>query len=337
MPAVDFSNLSADAAHRFRAVAELLHAHGKQMPARPKLLDVGGYPGTFAREFTFAYPRWQAMTLDQPKESIPNYTSGSGTNIPFPDESFDAVVSVDTFEHVPPRDRETFVAELCRVSTGLVLLAAPFHHDAVAAVERLLDATHRKVFETPHPWLHEHVSYGLPPLPMTLATWPTDFSVVDLRGSYDLQAWLTWQAMSLFRKLKGEVDRSWEAYDAACAAGPTPKVSAIPYRWVIVAQRGKRVRDFPGGVMPPPGVATETVELARLYCRMLEVTAGELDVKADAAASVFIEERLKQALYAAEVQIAQNQSRSSSTSDSLPRPGGEPAQRSSGFRRLFKR
>ncbi len=331
---MDFSSLSADTAHRFRAVAELLHEHGQQLPTRPKLLDVGGYPGTFAREFTTLYPRWQAITLDQPKENLPDYVSASGAKIPFPDASFDAVISVDTYEHIAPGERERFLQEICRVSGGIVVLAAPFHHEATAAVERILDLSHQKLFGLPHPWLHEHVQYGLPPLMKTVGGWPPGFGIVELRSSYDLQSWTSWQALSMFRKLKGDMDKAWNAFDSACAESMTPAVTRVPYRWIFVAKRGEKSIDVAAGRIPPPEAGQEVVELARLYSRMLEISAGEAVAKAESGGSIAVEERLKQAMQASEAQIAQLKAqiarqRKAPSSDSILRPGA--------FFRLFKR
>ncbi|MCC6548117.1 methyltransferase domain-containing protein [Candidatus Sumerlaeota bacterium] len=319
---MDFTTLSADAAHRFRAVAQLLHRHGQTISAtRPRLLDVGGYPGTFAREFTTAYPRWQAITLDQPKENLPQYVSASGSKIPFPDGSFDAVVSIDTFEHVPPAERELFLSELCRVSGGVVILAAPFHHDSVATVEQLLDTTHQKLFNVPHPWLHEHVQNGLPQLMKTIGAWPVNFGLVEVKQSYELQAWVTWQALSLFRKLKGEVDKSWQAFDAASAASPAPTPSSVPYRWILVGRRGEHTIDLPVSITAPAGTGQEVIELTRLYCRMMEVVAAETTSRAELGATLVVEERLKQAILATEQQLAQAKVRPrSASSDIVRRP-----------------
>lgn len=318
---MDFSSLSADAAHRFRAVAQLLHRHGQTISAtRPRLLDVGGYPGTFAREFTTAYPRWQAITLDQPKENLPQYISASGAKIPFPDGSFDAVVSIDTFEHVPPQERDLFLAELCRVSSGITILCAPFHHDSVAAVEKLLDACHQKIFNVPHPWLHEHVQNGLPQLMKTIGAWPANFGLLEVKQSYDLQAWATWQALSLFRKLKGEVDKVWQAFDAASAATMTPAISSVPYRWILVGRSGEHTIDLPATLMPAPSAGQEVIELTRLFCRMLELTASETTERAEAASTLAVEERLKQAIAATEAQLAATKTRPRSpSSDSVRR------------------
>ena len=300
---MEFSQLPADTAHRFRAVLEMVRLFLNEFGDRPRLLDVGGHPGTFAREFKSLFPRWDVKTLDRPQDQLPDYVSGSGAEMPFETGAFDVVVTIDTFEHIAGADRLKFVQELCRVSKNVVVLAAPFAHPAVATVERLLNSAHERFFLKPHPWLSEHVAFGLPSLEMTVATWPGSHGVVDVEGSYDLGAWTTWQSLQMLSKLRGEADNSFAAFDAAHASGPTPLVTEVPYRRLISARRGAPSRNFPGGFDPLPSAGTAAVELARLYCRILEFSAADLEQMASTSAPVMIDQRLKDALRASEQQI----------------------------------
>lgn len=301
---MDFSGLSADTAHRFRAVAEALHSFAEDFPAEPRVLDVGGYPGTFARHFKASYPRWKVTTLDRPEDNLPDYVHGTGAKIDFADKSFDAVTSIDTLEHIPPAERAAFLSELCRVSKSVVIVAAPFHHPATADVERLLDGLHRKIFNIPHPWLHEHVEHGLPDIHKTLAMLPKGYAVEDLQASYDLQSWLVWQALSLYRKLEGEIDNAWLGFDKVFATAPTPEITSVPYRYLIVARRGGRALNLSGGFTPEPDAGQEAVELARLFCRMMEVLSGKVGGEVTAVLPTrLVDERLKEALKAAESEI----------------------------------
>lgn len=309
---MDFSNLSADTAHRFHAVAEVLSAFDEQEgDTEPSLLDVGGYPGTFVRQFIAEFPAWNGLTIDQPKENLPNYQSGSGTHLPFEEKSFSAVISVDTFEHVPETDRLRFVAELCRVSRHLVVLAAPFHHHSTAAVERLLNDAHKNAFQQPHPWLVDHVQNGLPSLEQTVEQWPAEFHITDARCSYDLMGWTAWQAMSLFQKLRGELDEYWEAFDRAFAKAPTPYITSVPYRYLIVARRGPAGSESIGKVaMPPPEAGTEVVEMARFFCRLFGLLSGSGGGQDPTRMlSAIVDQRLREALMAQEREIASLQAR----------------------------
>ncbi|MBI1293145.1 methyltransferase domain-containing protein [bacterium] len=301
---MDVSTLPADTARRYRAVAELLLHHGKTIDhANPALLDVGGYPGTFARAFVASWPRWHATTLDQVADNLPDYVTGSGARIPFEDSSFSAVSSIDTLEHIPADKRADFLQELCRVSSDLVVLAAPFYHPSVAAAEKILAGAHEKAFRSPHPWLDEHVRFGLPQIDQVVAQWPASHAVVEVVSSYDLGEWVTWQALSLINKLRGETDNVWKGLDQAWAAVPAPPPISVPYRWVIVARRGGRPQDYRGVLSLPDELGQEHVETARFFGRMIEMMAGDSSRAAQNDGALILEDRLRAAIVANEQEI----------------------------------
>jgi hypothetical protein len=103
------------------------------------------------------------------------------------------VVSLDTLEHVPPSARPAFLSEARRVSTGAVVLSAPFDTPGVALAERALleFITARLSPDFPTAvWLQEHVSWGLPKLPNTLAGLGGGEWVSDALPSGYLPRWL---------------------------------------------------------------------------------------------------------------------------------------------------
>jgi ubiquinone/menaquinone biosynthesis C-methylase UbiE len=50
------------------------------------------------------------------------FLQGSALSIPWPDNSFDAIISSDVLEHIAPDDIPVLVQELHRVSRSLVIL-----------------------------------------------------------------------------------------------------------------------------------------------------------------------------------------------------------------------
>ncbi|TAJ07293.1 MAG: class I SAM-dependent methyltransferase [Nitrospirae bacterium] len=82
-------------------------------------------------------------------------------HLPFPDASFDAVIAVDMFEHLPASVRDRALREMARVARSSVVIAVPCGQRAMD-MEKRLDRYHRKRFGLSNRWLVEHWEHGLP-------------------------------------------------------------------------------------------------------------------------------------------------------------------------------
>lgn len=153
-------SLPFDQYQRYRIVADALKRFRED--GRPlRVLDVGGAEGIILRFL----PDDEVTILDQAEaEDVPGFVLGDATALPFSDEEFDVVVSVDTFEHIAPEDRETFLSELRRTARVAVLLAAPFDSEEVRGAEKAVNEFHRVVHGMENVWLSEHKEHGLPSL-----------------------------------------------------------------------------------------------------------------------------------------------------------------------------
>ena len=118
------------------------------------VLDVGGRAGLLERFVAF---RVIAVNLDGS-----GHLAGSGFALPFADGSFDAVVTLDTLEHMPREARLPFIRECCRVARQFVIVAAPFGSKGHAVLEARLYNLYQSRYGEPHAYLGEHVRYGLP-------------------------------------------------------------------------------------------------------------------------------------------------------------------------------
>jgi len=88
---------------------------------------------------------------------------GTATALPFPDASYDVVLSLEMMEHLPADVREPALREMLRVLRpgGRLVVTFP----AGATAERLdawLNAAYRRRHGRDHPWAVEHLENGLP-------------------------------------------------------------------------------------------------------------------------------------------------------------------------------
>ena|SRR2546425_3528135 len=91
--------------------------------------------------------------------------------LPFRDRSFDAVVCIDTLEHIPARDRAPLVREMLRVSRSQVIVVFPekqFFLPVLQAIAGFYARTH--LGPAMEKSLLEHLHYGLPTHEEVVAT-----------------------------------------------------------------------------------------------------------------------------------------------------------------------
>ncbi len=152
--------LPFDQHQRYKVVAEVLETLSEDStPLR--ILDVGGGDGVI---LSFL-PNEDVVILDQIEaEELPGFVKGDATALPFEDESFDYVTSIDVYEHIEPEFRGKYLSELRRVARKGVLLAAPFDSEGVRGAEELANEVHRVVHGQGNVWLKEHTENSLPDL-----------------------------------------------------------------------------------------------------------------------------------------------------------------------------
>lgn len=231
------SALPFDQHTRFAATREALCRLAPANGAR--ILDVGGFPGTFSRFLQERGGPWHVLTADVAPVGMRDYRILTPGPLPFADGEFDFVVSNDTLEHVPPPAREEFLLELQRCASRAVVVAAPCHHESTAAVERSLNDLHGDLFGAPHPWLVEHREYGLPAGSLLLSARQPGWNVTAVVGNAPLREWLQWQYAHLARQLREDFSPAAEALERACHLfnGPN-KGDALCYRLVVTLERG---------------------------------------------------------------------------------------------------
>ncbi|WP_217915152.1 class I SAM-dependent methyltransferase [Miltoncostaea marina] len=143
---------------RYAPVADLLLDGDGRLA--DSLLDVGSGSVGFACvggdqpfvgiDVDFWGPPAPAMV---PLRSVPG-------RLPFADRAFDTVISLDALEHVPPGEREGFVAEIARVAARRAVVVCPC--DEAAGIDELMRRMYARRGEEAPGWLWEHAEHGLP-------------------------------------------------------------------------------------------------------------------------------------------------------------------------------
>lgn len=199
--------LPFDQFQRYKSVQDIVSLIDKNRPLR--ILDVGGYPGLIS-EFL---PQEETYVLDIMHCDLPSYIQGDGTSLPFRDNSFDVVTSLDVYEHISAERRALFIDELSRVSRDLLILSAPFKDRDVELAEQLLYEYVVRVFGE-FPTLKEHLDYGLPDLDILLAQLKSKRLQVACFSSGHLYNWLTMMLIKHYvmavlnsEKIQREVDK----------------------------------------------------------------------------------------------------------------------------------
>lgn len=110
---------------RWRPVAEAMARHYRLKPGA-RILDVGCGKGFLLYEFTQVVPKAEVQGIDISRYAIENAKEevrpfvrvGSAVSLPFPDRSFDFVVSVNTLHNLYNYDLFEALREIERVSRG---------------------------------------------------------------------------------------------------------------------------------------------------------------------------------------------------------------------------
>ncbi|MCT1539296.1 MULTISPECIES: glycosyltransferase [Lysinibacillus] len=99
----------------------------------------------------------------------PQYIQADATNMPeITERTYDFVIALDVFEHIPAALRENFIKELHRVSKKGVIIAAPFNSKAVENAEVRANNYFMQLYGSGFRWLEEHRENGLPDFAKTI-------------------------------------------------------------------------------------------------------------------------------------------------------------------------
>jgi protein-L-isoaspartate(D-aspartate) O-methyltransferase len=144
---------------RWLPVARRMAEHYGLKPGH-RILDVGCGKGFLLHEFTQAVPGVEVVgldvsryALDHAKEEVrPFLTEGNATSLPFPDRSFDFVVSINTLHNLQLPELDLALREIERVSRGPKYILMDGYRTEQEKVNLLYWQLTCECFFTPREW-----------------------------------------------------------------------------------------------------------------------------------------------------------------------------------------
>jgi protein-L-isoaspartate(D-aspartate) O-methyltransferase len=144
---------------RWRAVAEQMVAHYGLQPGM-RILDVGCGKAFLLYEFTQVVPGVEVVGLDISAYALENAKPevqpflhlGSAAQLPYPDDSFDFVYSINTLHNLYINELWAALAELERVSRAAQYLCVEAYRNEREKVNLLYWQLTCRAFHTPAEW-----------------------------------------------------------------------------------------------------------------------------------------------------------------------------------------
>ncbi len=123
-------------------------------------------------------------------------------NLPFAENEFEEVLSIDMLEHLAAGDREKALEEIVRVASRRIVLGVPCS-DAVSVEHRLANRLKGRLRPA---WLTEHLQYGLPEADSVERMLRTAVDrkgvpyTLEVRGNVNVAVWY-WLALTSHLKI----------------------------------------------------------------------------------------------------------------------------------------
>ena len=163
-------SLPPDGYSRFFVITRLLEEIYKKKNNKIKILDVGGcspYLNECLKESGIKYELTIIDILPKPYDLDVDYIQGDITESNIEAGSYDVVVSTDVLEHIPKDLKNIFITSCIRLSSGLVIIAAPFDTEGVDKAEHIVNDFNKQLFGVGQDWLEEHFRFTKPSVSQT--------------------------------------------------------------------------------------------------------------------------------------------------------------------------
>ena len=144
---------------RWQKVAEKINDFYK-LPKNAKILDIGCGKGYLLYDFLKVLPNAEVFGLDISKYALENSKSeikskliqGSATNLPFDDNYFDLVISINTLHCLEAPDLYLALQEMERVSKSYKYLCVDSYRNEIEKANLLYWQVSCEAFNTPKEW-----------------------------------------------------------------------------------------------------------------------------------------------------------------------------------------
>ncbi len=218
---------------RYAAAAHLLQTLGLDAPS---VLEVGANRqrllGQFLPQATFLYTDLHVEGDEK------DFVVADATALPFTDQQFDAVVSLDVLEHIPADLRTRAIAEMARVAGRAVIVGFPPERPWVEQAEVEANGRWHELFGEDYVWLQEHKEFGLVQTAEVVQTFEAAGMEVLRFGQGNATLWASLMGTHFikvkFPELEPLVEAADRLYNSRVFAGDH---SDEPYREYYVAVR----------------------------------------------------------------------------------------------------
>ena len=144
---------------RWEKVAKAMIDH-YDLPARPKILDIGCGKGYLLYDFTKVLPNSEINGIDISEYAIQNSKEeiksrlqiGNSTKLPWPDDYFDLVYSLNTFHNLHNYDLDLALREMQRVSKQFQYICVESYRTEEEKANLLYWQVTCEAFCTPEEW-----------------------------------------------------------------------------------------------------------------------------------------------------------------------------------------
>ena len=217
-------------AARYLPILKVLRQQGAKIGT---LLEVGSGSVGIGKFYNAAFVGCDLSFLFPPRAPMLPVVA-TATNLPFSNESFEAVVVSDVLEHVPPDQRRAVIKEALRVVRGVAVFAFPCGPQAFEYDQKLAEAYDREERDRPV-WLQEHMQHPF----------PTEQLFDDLRHQWAVTAFGNENLDFHYWMMRKEMHRLWNYIFAIMLAGLPRAVELILrradrepyYRRIVIVRR----------------------------------------------------------------------------------------------------